>query len=146
MKIKGYMTVEASLVLPMVFGVIVFVICLLFYSYDRCLLEQDMSALVVRSGYLPGDTLKERLASMEGEVQDLYVEKYVWIDVAVQELVMKDAGISIAAAGTFRGPFFESAAAKRQIYSLSPTFFLRQKIKLEKNSEDLEESDEYGVY
>ncbi len=37
----GYMTVEASLLMPMVLCVLVFVLYLSFYLYDRCTLEQD---------------------------------------------------------------------------------------------------------
>lgn len=39
---KGYFTVETSLILPMVLAVQVFLIYAMLRQYDRCLLEQDM--------------------------------------------------------------------------------------------------------
>ena len=39
-KMEGYFTVEAALLLPFVIMIIVFMIFLSFYCYDRCILEQ----------------------------------------------------------------------------------------------------------
>ena len=39
---KAYFTVEAAVLYPIVLGVIVLMTYLLFFQYDRCLLEQDM--------------------------------------------------------------------------------------------------------
>ncbi len=44
---KAYFTVEAACVLPIVFGVYVFLIYGMFYQYDRCLLEQDVALQVL---------------------------------------------------------------------------------------------------
>ena len=47
---KAYFTVEAAVLDPIVLGVIVLMTYLLFFQYDRCLLEQDMGRAAVRSG------------------------------------------------------------------------------------------------
>ena len=47
-KVEAYLTVEAALVLPVVMGVILLVIYLLFFQYDRCLMEQEAGTLSVR--------------------------------------------------------------------------------------------------
>ena len=47
---KAYFTVEAAVLYPIVLGVIVLMTYLLFFQYDRCLLEQDMGRAAVRSG------------------------------------------------------------------------------------------------
>lgn len=143
---KGYMTVEASLVLPIVFSIIMFVLSLLLYSYDRCLLEQDVAALVVRSEYLDGGTTEEKVRRMRAEVGDWYLEKYVWMDVVVPEMVVKEDAVKIRAEGIFRGPFFEKVVVERQVLVLSPTFLLRQMRKLENAKESEEAVDEHGIY
>lgn len=143
---KGYMTVEASLVLPMVFGVIMFVLSLLFFSYDRCLLEQEVTGLVVRSEYLEGESLEEKARNMKEMVEGWYLEKYVWMDIQVPELLVKANEVQVNAEGTFRGPFFDSVIVERKMTSLSPTFLLRQKVKLEKTVETVEEENEHGIY
>ncbi len=143
---KGYMTVEASMILPMVFGVVMFVLSLLFYSYDRCLLEQDVAALVVRSEYLDGGTIEEKAQRMNTEIAQWYLEKYVWMDVIVPEFVVKEDLVQIRAEGCFRGPFFKKVVVERQGRTLSPTFWLRQRIKLDKAKENEEAVNEHGVY
>ena len=50
MENKGYMTVEAALVMPMVFGVILFAMFLMFFRYDRCLMEQNLARALVEIG------------------------------------------------------------------------------------------------
>ena len=47
---KAYFTVEAAVLYPIVLGVIVLMTYLLFFQYDRGLLEQDMGRAAVRSG------------------------------------------------------------------------------------------------
>lgn len=128
---KGYMTVEASLLLPMVFGVLMFVLSLLFYSYDRCLLEQDVTSILVGSGYGEED-VQEIASDIEREIIDWYLEKYVWMDVTIRELVVKDNSVRLAVEGKYNGPFFKDIEVQRQFMELSPTFWLRQKNKLEK--------------
>lgn len=46
--LEGYMTVEASLVLPIVLGVIVFIIYFQLFWYDRCLMDQRTAMLGIR--------------------------------------------------------------------------------------------------
>jgi len=45
----AYFTVEAAMVLPCVLAVIVLVIYLLFYQYDRCLMEQNLGLLMLEA-------------------------------------------------------------------------------------------------
>lgn len=47
-KMSGYFTVEAALLLPFVMMIIVFMIFLSFYCYDRCILEQCAYAAALR--------------------------------------------------------------------------------------------------
>ena len=42
MEQNAYFTVEAALIIPLVLGILVFLIFIMFYQYDRCLLEQDI--------------------------------------------------------------------------------------------------------
>ncbi len=48
-KFKGYMTVEASLVVPVVICVFAVIIYFSNYLYDRCVLSQDCYVLAMRS-------------------------------------------------------------------------------------------------
>ena len=49
-KAKAYFTVEAAVLYPIVLGIIVLMTYLLFFQYDRCLLDQDMGRAAVIAG------------------------------------------------------------------------------------------------
>lgn len=47
-KANAYFTVEAALVMPFVMGVVLLTIYLLFFQYDRCLMEQSAGVIALR--------------------------------------------------------------------------------------------------
>lgn len=47
--LHGYMTVEASLLMPMVWFSLFFMIFAGFFQYDRCIAEQDSKVIVLRA-------------------------------------------------------------------------------------------------
>lgn len=51
-KMKGYFTIEASLVMPVVLGFYVFVIWILLYIYERCIWEENACRMLVRKEYV----------------------------------------------------------------------------------------------
>ena len=46
-EIKAYLTVEASIVLPLVISTIVMTVFAFIYQYDRCLMEQNAAMLAL---------------------------------------------------------------------------------------------------
>lgn len=48
-KLHGYMTVEAALLMPVVWFVLFFLIFAGFFQYDRCIAEQDSKLIVLRA-------------------------------------------------------------------------------------------------
>lgn len=49
MKLHGYLTVEAALLMPMVWFSLFFMIFAGFFQYDRCVAEQDGKIIVLRA-------------------------------------------------------------------------------------------------
>lgn len=72
----AYFTVEAALILPAAISIILFVIYVMIFQYDRCLLEQDIGALALRGSIssLESRALEEE---MEAEIRRIYTDKYV---------------------------------------------------------------------
>lgn len=75
---KGYFTVEAACVLPMVLGLYVFIIYVMFYQYDRCLAEQDVVISAIEGiegvsehseGYLAWEWEERRMQIQNGETK-----------------------------------------------------------------------------
>ena len=75
-RLKGYMTVEASFIIPWVIFLFVFLIYSSFYLYDRCVIFQDSYAYALRAAdkRISSDEIKSFL---EGNVSDQYGEKYM---------------------------------------------------------------------
>ena len=74
--VGAYFTVEASLVLPIVIGTIIFVLCFLLFYYNRCLMEQDVAILTIRAA-ASGEKTAEELKTQIFSTQKTYIaEKY----------------------------------------------------------------------
>ncbi len=73
---NAYLTVEAALVLPAVFGVILFVVYMLLFQYDRCLMEQDLGAMALWgcSVEAPDEQTLEKMT--EERMRAMYKDKY----------------------------------------------------------------------
>lgn len=85
-KVKAYFTVEAAMVLSVVLSVIVIVVYIMLFQYNRCLMEQDVSTLVLKSSTMQitdKETLVKELKKQEQQIdQDKYIawknETVVW--------------------------------------------------------------------
>lgn len=77
--VDAYFTVEASLVMPVVIGSVIFVICFLLYWYNRCLMEQDLSMIAVKAAQSEAGTPEEMKQDLRGWRDKSMTEKhYAW--------------------------------------------------------------------
>ncbi len=58
-RFKGYMTLEAALIMPLVFCVIVLLLYFAYYLYGRCILSQDAYILAFRASVEKNECYKE---------------------------------------------------------------------------------------
>lgn len=75
--INAYFTVEAAFIVPVVMGTMLFVVYMLIFQYDRCLMEQDLGAMAIWGSRMEEDdveTLEEKTRKRMGE---FYWDKYV---------------------------------------------------------------------
>lgn len=70
-KMSGYFTVEAALLLPFAMMIIVFMIFLSFYCYDRCILEQCAYAAALRGSSNRFVNTQEAYEEAAGAAEDL---------------------------------------------------------------------------
>ncbi len=73
---NAYFTVEAALVLPVVIGSILFVIYMMLFQYDRCLLEQDVGAMALWGSLVEANDTAELQQEVQGRMAELYRDKY----------------------------------------------------------------------
>ena len=77
--IEAYFTVEASLVMPVVIGSVIFVICFLLYWYNRCLMEQDLSVMAVKASQSEAKTPEELGQDLRGwRGKGMKEKHYAW--------------------------------------------------------------------
>ena len=73
---EGYFTVEAAMIFPFVMGVILLVIYMWFFQYDRCLMEQDYALITVLAVEKQNMKPQERVDYLTGLISDMYTEDY----------------------------------------------------------------------
>lgn len=76
-EIKAYLTVEAALVLSVVFSVIVIIIYIMFFQYNRCLMEQDVGTLVLKSFTMQIEDKEALLQELYRQEKQIYRDKYI---------------------------------------------------------------------
>lgn len=64
--LHGYMTVEAALLMPMVWFTLFFIIFVGFFQYDRCIAEQDGKLIVVRASEMRE---KEKVQAVQNVIE-----------------------------------------------------------------------------
>lgn len=103
-KTGAYFTVEAALVLPIVLAVILYTVYLLFFQYDRCLLEQNTGKLALRGCTLQiadGEELVRELTIQAREEDDRYI---AWKQ-GNARIVIKGDLVSVKGSGRLIFPF-----------------------------------------
>lgn len=104
-KENAYMTVEAALLFPFVMGTILFVIYMLLFQYDRCLLEQDMGALALWGSLAQAPDMETLEEKVQGRVADVYREKYMMWRFSALDASLDKNKFSAKGAGAVFFPF-----------------------------------------
>lgn len=120
-EIEGYFSVEAALVLPIVLGVYLFLIILLFVQHDRCLLEQDMASMMIKAVNHAG-TPKQQLDYLQELTAQWDREKYLWIKQQSPHFIIQGQKICLEAAGEYTMPVFAVPAALGGVHQLEVSY------------------------
>lgn len=147
---RAYFTVEAAVLYPVVLGVVILVMYLLFFQYDRCLLEQDMGRAAVRSG--SRWMQKKEELNRQLQEKDLFfdTEKYVAWESELPEWKLEKSQVTVEQTGRMPYPFssvagvpkYWSAKATFQVHRNSPVDLLRKYQRYQEIAEKTEEKDD----
>ncbi|MCM1184938.1 MAG: hypothetical protein NC251_00770 [Lachnoclostridium sp.] len=113
-KVEAYFTVEAALILPMALGVIVLIMYLWFFQYNRCLLEQDAGILALRGAVTEAADNQKRVALLTEQAEQLDRDKYVAWEDAKTSITVKQGKIQVKKEGMLRFPFQGLILGKRK--------------------------------
>ncbi len=132
-RLAAYFTVEATMVLPIVFYAIYFTVCSLFFRYDRSLMEQDAGVLLLRGSTGQYQSAKfatniqEQAASISGDKYVLWEQEGFQIELRADAVSVEcDGRLGIPMVGDFLGgiEFFE-CQTKRASQKINPKLFIR---------------------
>ena len=97
------MTLEASLIMPLVLYVCIFIIYAGFYQYDRCIMQQDIYRAALRGSSLYGADQSEKYRAAADMMSDLTKDNYIAAEYRYEISVRKS--VSIFMEGRIRMPF-----------------------------------------
>ncbi len=103
-KINAYFTVEAALIFPFVMGVVLLTVYLLFFQYNRCLMEQAAGVLSLRGCALQTDDGKELAAQLLVCFREDDRAYLAW-DMEDAKISLKGNRLRVACSGSLKFPF-----------------------------------------
>ena len=116
-------------------GVLLFVVYMLLFQYDRCLMEQDVGALALWGSCVEAENAEELKLMLENRVKKLYMDKYAVWKMTVFDARLEKNYFSVTGEGelTFPAPGWnfwsgEDVWKAKKICTLrriSPTEFVR---------------------
>ena len=105
-KESGYFTVEAAMIFPFVMGVILLVIYMWFFQYDRCLMEQDYALITVLGTEKQGLSPAERAEHIQNLISGLYTDEYYAWRMANPEIYVGKGNVRMNIEGSLEFPFY----------------------------------------
>ncbi|MDD3368622.1 MAG: hypothetical protein PHP50_06985 [Lachnospiraceae bacterium] len=102
----GYFTIEATLLMPVIIMVILFLYYVSFYLYDCCLLSQDAYLVVLEGGRNMYDDTETATQKAQSMINQQYFDKYMSWKANKNELYVDDKNITVIQSGQVRVPMF----------------------------------------
>ena len=63
---EGYMTLEAAMIFPAVFAIVIMLLYVTFFLYDKCRMTQDLYTAAYRQSIARGDNIPENCIDTSG--------------------------------------------------------------------------------
>ena len=145
----AYFTVEAAILYPIILSVILLMTYLLFFQYDRCLLEQEIGKATVLSGSKWTLTKEQLNDYMQKKALYFDEEKYIAWENEDPLWKLEKNDVILEKAGRLRYPFasmgtqekYWSAKASFQVDRISPVFWLRRSRNVQNKRDNTEENN-----
>lgn len=107
-KMYGYMTIEASAIIPMTVFLIVFIIYLSFYLYNLCLLKQVAYTSALRGSQILTGTDAEIKTYVEAQIEQLIGEKLILVESWEKEVSVSLGNVEVKLYGDMNPLFLNN--------------------------------------
>lgn len=101
---NAYFTVEAASILPIALGVMLCVVYLLLFQYNRCLMEQDLGAMAMWGSSVDVEGTEDLEEKTKERMAGMYREKYAAWDFTVLDASLEKNSFSAEASGQLTFP------------------------------------------
>ena len=146
-QLGGYMTVEATLIMPIVLYLCIFVVYSGFFLYDKCVMKQDAFRAVLKGSSIYGQDNTEAYNAAWEQMNTLTAQKYIATDCQYEVKVQNKVSVSIN--GYIEMPFWSLAnltgssgweiSETVESRCINPTLFVRMCRQLTEAGDALEE-------
>ncbi len=102
-KAEGYFTVEATLIMPFVLYVCIFIIYTGFYLYDRCVMKQDAYRAALAGSSIYRDSNQKVYNAASDMAARLVTDKYIAADYGY--IVTVQSKVKVTIEGRLHQPF-----------------------------------------
>lgn len=118
---SGYMTIEASMIIPMIIMGIIFVIYVGFYLYDVSVIRQISYVAAMRAGQQKDFTEKEMRQYAKKQLKELLEERLLAVETWEEEIEVNFRKVRISVTAKVRMPFSGFATYKFGLWRISST-------------------------
>lgn len=131
----AYFTVEAALVFPVALGTVLFIVYMLLFQYDRCLMEQDMGALALWGSRVDAESPEKLQELIQKRANEIYRDKYAAWKMLAMDVKLEHNRFAVTGKGQLAFPvsginFWNKdniweAEAEYGFWRISPVDFVR---------------------
>ncbi len=104
-KVDAFITLEYSLLLPVILGIFTLLIYMGLYLHNQCVLQTNINLLAIEGAKLYTDNNQQRLAFLQKKERDLLGEKYILVENIQIAYELKGNNITITGRGSMANPF-----------------------------------------
>lgn len=138
-KVRGYLTVEASLIIPIVVLLIALILNLAFFLYSRCILSQDAYILAFRGSIRKQESGEEIRRYIEESFKNHFGRRYFGISDLEKNIETNTRKVTVRInAGTAMKWSLEAAGEAERI---DPAIYIRKIRLIKKAGEKLKNID-----
>ena len=102
--IDGFITIEYTLLIPVLLILYTFLICMGLYQYDQCLLRTNMCLLGSEASCMANEEASSKVALLQEIEENLYYDKYLLVDEMQTVYSVKGNDIKVSGSGRMLNP------------------------------------------
>ena len=127
--VKAFVTIEYSLLLPVLLLLFTFLVYIGVYLHNQCVLQTNVYLLAVKGARAEAESIGERIAHLQEQEKMLYKNKYLLAENIQTNYSAQRNKLVITGSGQMVNPFFASGTggAMWQMFAES-TFCMKQNI------------------